>query len=236
MPTPQPTDHQAGLTRLLVWLSPAFPIGGYSYSHGLEYAVESGRIPDADSLRVWVAGCLRHGSGRQDAVLFACSHRALAERNWRAIEEVARWAHALRATRELALESRAQGEAFLETLRVAWPHPDLDRLAECLQAIETPPAHALAVAAACALHDIPLQAALSGFLLAFAQNLVSAGVRLVPLGQTQAQQVIAALEPCIEETVTETRGASLSEAGSAGFSSDLCSARHETQYTRLFRS
>ena len=236
MPMTQSLEDGAGLTRLLSWLSPAFPTGGFSYSHGLEYAVESGRVGDAAALGDWVAGCLRHGSGRQDAVLFACSHRALAQRDWASIEEIAVLAHALRGTSELALESRAQGEAFLGTLREAWPHPELDRLAQHLQRIDCPPSHSLAVAAGCALHGIPLEPALTAFLLAFAQNLVSAGVRLVPLGQTEAQRVISDLEACIGETAAEVLATPLHDAGSAGLVVDLCSAKHETQYTRLFRS
>ena len=236
MPSPHPTDDQAGLTRLLVCLSPAFPVGGYSYSHGIEYAVEHGKVRDADTLRDWVSGSLRYGSGRQDAVLFACSYRAVAERDWLTIEEVFRRAHALRATRELALESRAQGEAFLETLRLTWPHPDLDRLAERLRELDVPPAHCVAVAAGCALHEIPLPQALAAFLLSFAQNLISAGLRLIPLGQVQAQRVVAELEACLDATRAESLESPLDDAGSAGLMSDICSARHETQYTRLFRS
>ena len=236
MPMTQSLEDGAGLTRLLSWLSPAFPTGGFSYSHGLEYAVESGRVGDAAALGDWVAGCLRHGSGRQDAVLFACSHRALAQRDWANIEEIAVLAHALRGTSELALESRAQGEAFLGTLREAWPPPELDRLAQHLQRIDCPPSHSLAVAAGCALHGIPLEPALTAILLAFAQTLVSAGVRLVPLGQTEAQRVSSDLEACIGETAAEVLATPLHDAGSAGLVVDLCSAKHETQYTRLFRS
>ncbi len=223
-----------GLTRLLAWLSPSFPVGAYSYSHGLEYAVEAGLVRNARDLRAWIETALRHGAGHIDAVLFASAHAAV--RDPARLEDVLTAAAAFRGTAELALESAAQGRAFLATVRAAWPAPELDEIAAICRRAGIEPAYAPTVAVACAAHGLPLAPALAAYLHAFAANLVSAGVRLIPLGQTDGQRVIAALEAPIRDAVDAALATTLDEAGTASPVIDLCSMAHETQYTRLFRS
>jgi urease accessory protein len=121
-----PTNAEDGLPRLLTWLSPAFPTGSYSYSHGIEYAVEVRLITDAASLRAWIDSILRHGSGRADAILFGEAWRAERDRDDQRLGEVLAWGQAFRGTAELALESSAQGRAFVAAVRAGWPHPRLD--------------------------------------------------------------------------------------------------------------
>ena len=121
---------RVALYRLMSWLSPSYPVGGFAYSHGLEYAVDRGRVADADALAVWIEAVLIHGTGRIDGVLFRETHRATVEADWQRLEEVAALGAAFQPSAEIALESRSQGDAFLGATRVAWPAPVLDRLAD----------------------------------------------------------------------------------------------------------
>ena len=222
-----PVDDTA-LYRLLTWCSPAFPTGGFSYSHGLETAVAEGLAMDAAGLREWVAGALEFGAGRVDGAWLAAAHGAAA-RDWERLRAVADAAAAQRASGELALESAAQGEAFLRTVRAAWPHPWLDRL----DPARAP--HSVAVGLTAAAHGVGLRAALLGWLHGFAANLVSAGVRLIPLGQTDGQRVLAALEPVVRRVLAAARAGG-DAPGAATPAADWCAMAHETQWTRLFRS
>jgi urease accessory protein len=218
------------LYRLLAWMSPAYPIGAYSYSHGIEYAVEEGLVRDRATLTDWIGWIVRHGTGFLDAVLFAEAYRVAGDEvRLAALTELGR---ALRGSAETALESRQQGASFLAITRTAWPDPRLDAAAGRL-GDEVPLAAAVALAAA---GRVALEPALTAYLHAFAANLVSAGVRLVPLGQTDGQRALAALEPVVQEAVAAALVTPIEEAGAAAPMVDWTSMRHETQYTRLFRS
>jgi urease accessory protein len=217
----------AALYRLMTWLSPAYPVGAYSYSHGIEYAVETGLVRDRVTLVDWVAHAVGHGAGLTDAALLAASWCGAA------LDEVCALANAWRGSAEMALESRAQGAAFLVATRAAWPHPALDELALRVRGEAALP---VAVGVAAKAHGVALDAALTAYLHAFASNLVSAGMRLIPLGQTEGQRAIAALEPAIAAAAHAARDTPLDEIGTASPMIDWCSMRHETQYTRLFRS
>ena len=217
----------------MAWLSPANPVGAFSYSSGIEWVVEAGDIKDADTLRAWLAVMLAEGGGFCDAVLFAQAHRAAEASDDKSLRAAAELAAALAPTKERHLETTAQGNAFVEATRAAWPCAALDRLK---QAWGGPVAYPIAVAAAAAGHGVALDAALPAYLQAIAANWVSAGVRLIPLGQSDGQRVLATLEPVVAATAQRALQASLDDLGSAAFRADLASARHETQYTRLFRS
>jgi urease accessory protein len=219
------------LYRLMAWLSPAYPVGAFSYSSGIEWAVESGDIKDAGTLKDWLATMLSDGGGFCDAVLFAHAHRAVEDEG--ELRDIAELAAALAPSKERHLETTAQGNAFVEATRAAWPCAALDRLK---QSWDGPIAYPVAVAVAAAGHDIPLGAALAAFLQALVANWVSAGVRLVPLGQTDGQRVVAALEPAVAATAQRALVTALDDMGASAFRADLASLRHETQYTRLFRS
>jgi urease accessory protein len=220
-----------GLVRLMTWLSPSFPVGAYSYSHGLEWAVETGAIEDAIQLTDWVGDLLRHASGWSDAVLFAETWRAADTDDIARIVEIAELATALAPSRERQMETMAQGEAFMKA-SAAWPDHVGTALAEQGVALAYP----VAVAVKAAGHDIPLADALTAYLHAFAGNLVSAAVRLVPLGQSDGLKALAALEPVILEVAAGAADAGIDAIGGAGFASDIAAMKHETQYTRLFRS
>jgi urease accessory protein len=221
--------NSGDLYRLLSWLSPNFPIGAFAYSHGLEYAVESGRVTDKDDLADWIETVLLNGSGRVDGVLFREAYVVTEQEDWRALEDIADLGAAFQPTSEIALEARSQGDAFLTAARNAWPSPALDRLPDGA-------VYPVAVALACAAHGIDLHDGLHGYFHGVAANLVSAGVRLIPLGQTDGQRALAALEPIVAAAGAQAMTLPLDDIGSAAPLLDLQSMHHETQYSRLFRS
>jgi urease accessory protein len=229
---PTPFDA-AALYRLMAWLSPAYPVGAFSYSGGIEWAVEAGDVGDAASLERWLAVMIGEGGGFCDAVFLVHAHRAAAAGDDAALRAVAELAAAFAPSKERHLETTAQGRAFLDTTRAAWPCAALDRLLAVWDGAVALP---IAVGVASAGHGLPLAPVLPAYLQAMAANFVSAGVRLVPLGQTDGQRVLAALEPVVAATAERALVTALDQVGSASFRADLASMRHETQYTRLFRS
>lgn len=226
------------LLRLQAWLSPSFPVGGFSYSHGLEQAVEAGWVHDATTLRNWLETDLRHGAGRSDGILLSVACRALSgpRPDWEGFLETAELAEAMRGTAELALETTAQGISFLATIRKAWSHPLLDELAARLHARDIRPSYPVALGAACAAHGIPEAVATRFMLHASVANYVGAALRLLRLGQTEGQRILAALEPALMDAARDAETGGLDDVGSASLSIDIASMRHETQYSRLFRS
>jgi len=228
-------DTVAGgaLYRLMTWLSPSFPVGAFSYSSGIEWAVEAGDITDAGTLRRWLTVMTMDGAGFCDGVLFAHAYRATETADAKHLRAACELAAAFAPARERFLETTAQGRAFVDATRAAWPCPALDLLAETW---DGPVAYPVAVAVAAAGHGIPLDQALHAYLHAVLANWVSAGIRLIPLGQTDGQRILAALEPAVADTAARALIAALDDIGSAAFRADLASAKHETQYTRLFRS
>ena len=232
MNTAAEADRGAPLP-LLIWLSPAFPVGAYAYSHGLEWAVEAGDVMDAASLQGWLLDLLEFGAPRSDAILFSAAFRAAGRGDWPELMEVNVLTVALTASAERRLETTAQGAAFVAAARAAWDCEPLRRLD---QAAEGCIAYPVAVAAAARGHGLPLDMSLEAFVLAQAANLVSAALRLGAIGQTDGQKILAALLPPIQDLAHEAQSAGLSGLGGCAFRSDLAAMRHETQYSRLFRS
>ena len=224
------------LLRLQSWLSPAFPTGAYSYSHGLESAVEAEHICDRKSLVDWLEADLCYGSGRNEAIFFSEAWRCAIADDRAKLFEIAELAAAFRGTSEFALESSQQAAACLTTLRQVWPDTLLDWLSETLRQHRIQPALAVVLGVRLATQAIPASIALPAYLQSYIANLVTAGVRLVPLGQTDGQLAIAELEQAILAASVEAERATIDDLGSAAFMVDLASMEHETQYTRLFRS
>jgi urease accessory protein len=218
---------------LFIWLSPAFPVGAFAYSHGLEWAIEAGDIVDAASLQGWLADVLEFGAPRSDAILFSAAFRAAAAADWPGLMDINALAVALTASAERRLETTAQGAAFVAAARAAWDCEPLRRLD---QAPDGSVAYPIAVAAAANGHGLPLAASIEAFALAQAANLVSAALRLGPIGQTDGQKILAALLPRIRVLAGEAQTATLADLGGCAFRSDIAAMRHETQYSRLFRS
>jgi urease accessory protein len=218
--------------RLQSWLSPTFPNGAYSYSHGLEWAVEAGHVHDRSSLVDWLEADLCYGSGRNEAVFFSEAYRCAIDDDRAKLMRVAELAAASRGTSEFALESSQQATACLNTLRRVWS----DRILDLFLEIQCQPVLAVVLGARSARERIPAGVALPAFLHSYVANLVIAGVRLIPLGQTDGQLAIAELEDAVLSTSAQGTCATLDDLGSAGFMVELASIAHETQYTRLFRS
>lgn len=236
MPNDLPVLQPIALLRLQNWLSPIFPTGAYSYSHGLEWAVEAGLVHDRSSLIDWLSADLRYGSGRNEAIFFSQAWFCVTDYDRGKLLEVAELAAAFRGTSEFALESAQQGSACRTTLSQVWRDPLLDSFWDALleRGVACVPPVALGIF--CARQGVPLMLALSSFLQSYMSNLVTAGLRLIPLGQTDGQYAIAALEDPVLATTRFAVSAGLDDLGSAGFMVDLASIAHETQYTRLFRS
>jgi urease accessory protein len=226
-------DQASALYRLMAWVSPAYPVGAFSYSSGIEWAVESGDIKDAETLKRWLAVTIAEGGGCCDAVFFVHAHRAVTTENDGSLREVAELAAAFAPSKERHLETTAQGRAFVEATRAAWPCAALDRLAAIWNGAI---AYPVAVGVTAAGHGIAVEPALGAYLHAVTANLISAGVRLIPLGQTDGQRLLAAFEPIVAATGVRALATPLDQAGAAAFRADIASMRHETQYTRLFRS
>lgn len=219
--------------RLMAWLSPTYPVGAYAYSHGLEWAVEAGDVTDEASLAAWLRDVLERGAGRSDMILAAHAHRAAVDADGPALDAVNALALALAPSRELHLETAQQGRSFLDATLAAWATPALVRLAE---AVPGPVAYPVAVGLAAGVHGLALMPTLSAFGLAFVQNLVSAALRLAPVGQTAGTRVVAGLVPAVAALAGTIPALGLDDVGGATLRLDLGSLRHETQYSRIFRS
>jgi urease accessory protein len=230
---PLPENEAAALYRLMTWLSPSFPVGAFAYSSGIEWAVETGDISDPSSLEAWLDSMLTVGPGFCDGVFLTQAHRAASSGDDPALSEIAELAGAFASSRERWLETSMQGRAFVDIARAAWNIASLDRLVACCGSMIVYP---VAVGIVSAAHRIPLQPTIHAFLHAVTCNWISAAARLVPLGQTDSQRVLAKLEQAVTKTASRALKASLEEIGSATFRTDLASMRHEAQYTRLFRS
>lgn len=223
----------AALYRLMTWLSPAFPVGGFSYSSGIEWAVEAGDIVDTATLADWLDAMLGDGSGFCDATFLVHAYRAAGADEKAALNDIAELAAAFVPSRERQLETSSQGRAFIDIARAAW---DADGLDAMVAACRTPMVYPVAVGVVAAQHGVPLAPTLHAFLHALVSNWISAASRLVPLGQTDSQRVLVRLEAAVAATANRALNATLDDLGSATFRADLASLRHETQYTRLFRS
>jgi urease accessory protein len=217
---------------LFIWLSPAFPVGGFAYSHGLEWAVEAGDVRDGASLQPWLNDLIEHGSLRNDALLLAAAWRAGGQGDMNSIREVNELALALAPSAERLLETQAQGNAFAAAILPNWPCHHLKTLAVQCRNIAYP--IALGLAAVDVMID--LDATLGAFALAFHSNLVSAALRLGTIGQNEALQITATNLPMLREAARFAQTGSLADLGSSAWRADIASMRHETQYSRLFRS
>jgi urease accessory protein len=214
------TMYRVGLSRLLVAASPAFPTGGFAYSHGLEWAVEAGDVHDEESLRAWLDVLLCEGAGWSDVVLVRHAFRSAGDEA--AMSALAELAAALVPSLERRMETLGQGEAFAASA-AAW-------------GVVAPAAYPVVFGAFAAQQGVDEDSACLGFLTAWLGNLVSAGVRLVPLGQQAGLRVLHALETSVLAVVAETACATLDDLGTACFRADISAMRHETQYSRMFRS
>jgi len=215
------------LLRLTTWLSPSYPVGAFSYSHGLEQAVAQGDVHDTASTGDWLETILRHGAGRTDAIFLSHAWQAVAEGDADRLRDVVELACAFFTSAERRLEAMAQGEAFLRVTAEVWPTEGIPRL---------PMPHAVAVGTYAGAFGASLGATIALYLHSFLANLVFAAIRLVPLGQTEGQKIVAALHPAIVQVVTDAMQADICDVGGCAVLADLAAMNHETLETRLFRT
>jgi urease accessory protein len=214
------------LQRLLTWLSPAFPVGTFAWSQGLETAIADGRVADAATLKDWIGGSLAHGALKTDAILLAHAYRD--ETDPAKLAELAELGLALTAASERHFEAALTGETFGIAAR-AWPS---DVFARLLQPCPYP----VVVGAVAGAQQIGLDETLIGYLTASVHSQVSVAVRLVPLGQTAGLQVMAGLETAVAALAKTAANASLDDIGGIAYGADIAQMRHETIGTRVFRS
>ncbi len=217
-PMAMPTDDQ--ILTLSQWLSPAYPVGGFAYSHGLESLVETGAVTDADSLQDWLADVLRYGAGLSDARFLIAAWRADAQE----VGAVDALCRAFAPSRERLQETDLQGAAFCEVTAEVWGG-DIAGLT-----------YPVALGRAAALAGIPPALTTRLYLQAFVANLVAAAQRLLPIGQTEGQRLIRALAPLISDITEQALAGSLDDLSGTAFLADIASMKHETQYSRIFRT
>jgi urease accessory protein len=214
------------LQKLLTWLSPAFPVGAFAWSAGLESAISAGMVHDRATTQAWIEGLLNHGGLRTDAILFAHAHRAAGDGT--ALRDLADLCLALTPARERHEETTITGQAFAAAAK-AWPTPVLANLPD-------PCPYPIAVGAVAGGHHIELDAALPAWLTSAVHGQVSVAVRLVPIGQSDGLAIMAALEPEIAAAAALCQHAALDDIGAVAYAADIAQMSHETLTTRIFRS
>ncbi len=215
------TATETGIMTLMQWFSPAYPVGAFQFSHGLEWAIESGDVPDRDALAAWTRDVVSHGSGASDVMFLSAAYLADSNSELLEIDEMARAfapsAERLRETADMGRTFRAVTSRLLDRELPELVHPVIVGL--CAR-----------------LADLPLQLTASMFLQAFAANLVSVGVRMIPIGQTEGQEVIRDLQPLCRGVARDNAHGNLDALKSSAFAADIASMLHETQYSRIFRT
>ncbi|MGI0489193.1 urease accessory protein UreF [Pantanalinema rosaneae CENA516] len=221
----------SALLALLQLASPALPIGAYSYSEGLETLVEQGTIVDAASLNHWLTQELRYGAVRLEVAIMGRAYRATQQQNWAELAAWNAWLSAARETEELRQQSWQMGRSLLRLFQDLCPEaivPEVCQSDSCNSAI--------GMGLIAAYWQIDLQSAILGYLHSWASNLISAGIKLIPLGQTTGQQILVQLHPQIQATAQTSLTLTDDDLTSCGWGLALASMTHETQYSRLFRS
>ncbi len=218
---PMATATDAAFLTVLQWVSPLFPVGGFAYSHGLEAAVEAGKVADAADLEAWLEDVLRFGGGHADALFLAAAYKAPDLAALRRIDALCR---AFAPSHERLMETDLQGAAFGQVAQEVW------------RAGAGACTFPVAVGHAARAEALPLEMVGPAFLHAFAANLVSAALRLMPLGQTAGQRVLRTLAPVIRAVAQDTAHGDPDRLSGTAFLVDIASMHHETQRSRIFRT
>jgi urease accessory protein len=221
-----PELSQSTLLRLMLLLSPSFPVGGFAYSHGLEQAAFDGQVRDAETLVEWLSSLLVQGSQWNDAVLLAEAHRRAAA--GQALGDLLELAEALAGSKERHLEQQNLGNAFISAVKaggLAMP-----------EGLGEKAAYPVAVGGCAAVQGIDAVSALTAYLHSFASNQIQCAIRLGILGQAGGVRVLAALEPLILDIATRAFASTLDDLGSNTIAAEIASMRHETLYSRIFRT
>lgn len=223
--------NDLALLCLLQLASPALPVGGYSYSDGLETLIDRSVIDNPESLRQWLEQELRYGAIRLEAAVMLRGYRSVVSRDLEALSDWNAWLTAAKETAELRSQSWQMGGSLMRLLLNL--QPQLEPMAS---AVGSPCNYAIAFGLAAAHWQIDLTSTVLGYLHSWTSNLISAGIKLIPLGQTVGQQLLLELHPQLSLTTQDVLGLEDERLSSCGWGLALASMAHETQYTRLFRS
>ena len=210
-------NYHKDVMTLQAWFSPAFPTGAFSYSHGMESAIHDGLITDAESLKNWIAFLLSHGSGRNDGLFLKAAYEGVAEANALCL--------ALCSSKERFCETTELGQAFIRVVKASYGVKLPDQAA-----------YPIAVGKAAQEFNLDLTLTIQSYLQAFASNLISVGIRTIPIGQQAGQACLVQLYPVIEKITKKIKIATLDELGSATFVSDLMAIKHEKSAPRIYRT
>lgn len=216
----------AALQKLVTWLSPAFPVGSFAWSAGLETAIADRRVTDFERLQNWIEGALAHGGIRTDAILLAHAHRSANDAAL--LSELAGLSLALNGSKERWLETTITGDSYARAMKF-WP-------SHVLELLPQPCPYPVAVGALAAGHGIDLADTLLAWLTASVHGQISVAVRLVPLGQSDGLRVLSTLEPRVAALATSAATATLADLGAIAYAADIAQMRHETLEPRIFRS
>jgi urease accessory protein len=221
------------LIELMRLASPALPVGGFSYSEGLEAAVDSGRVSDADSARAWLLDQLRLSLARCDLPLMAAAHDAWSRQDFAQVGALNAWATTVRESRELQLQAQQMGRSLLEWLRQRGAG---DAALAQAAALRPAPAWPVAFALAAVRAGAPVRDSLIAFALGWAENMVQAALKAVPLGQSAGQRLLDALAAELPAAIDAALTLPAEHRQAFAPMLAILSAQHETQYSRLFRS
>ena len=225
------TTTDSHLLYILQLASPALPVGAYSYSEGLEMLVENGAIANHENLKHWLEAELRYGAIRLEAAVMVRAAQSVTIGDVEALCRWNMWLSAARETQELRNSSWQMGRSLIQLLGKLQP-----QILPIANAVGNPCNYAIAFGIATAHWQINIQAALLGYLHSWASNLITAGVKLIPLGQTAGQQLLLELQPLFSAAAVEIMALEDDDLGCCSWGLSLASMQHETQYTRLFRS
>lgn len=225
------TKENLALLSLLQIASPALPVGAYSYSEGLETLIFEGKVNNQKTLQNWIEESLKFGAIRLEAAVMIRVYRALQKDDLESINYWNNWATATRETEELRLQSLQMGMSLNRLLISMKP-----ALENKLKVCETECNFSVAFGIAAQNWQIEEKAALLGFLHSWASNLIVAGVKLIPLGQTAGQNLLLTIQSTIIEATQEILDLKDDDLNVCSWGLSLASMNHETLYTRLFRS
>jgi urease accessory protein len=209
---------ESAVLTLAQWFSPAYPIGSFAYSHGMEWAIETGGVHDSATLGAWVGDVLEYGAGCNDALFLAAAYGSDDPRD---VNNICR---AFAPSKERLMEADLQGAAFGEITSEIWGH-------------DMPPmAYPVAVGWAARLGELPLSLTSQMYLQSFASALISVGMRLIPLGQRKGHRLIQGFAPLCGRIAEQTANGDLDALSATAFLPDIASMKHETQYSKVFRT
>ena len=214
------------ILKLLTWNNQSFPIGSYCFSSGLEFAVESKLIQSGKDLQYWLNDLLKYGSLYSDALILLEAWKLASKKENNKINDLNNFAVSLNQSNEKYIENYEQGKSFIKITEDAWNHKYISKKL----------VYPIAYAVAAVQENINMEDVLICYLHSSLCNLLAAGIKLIPLGQTEGQKIQIALNTYIEEEYKNILKKNFNDIGNCGWVNDIISMKHENQFTRTFRT